>query len=75
MININNKKDLEVIFSQISEALSKGDNVEIRGFGTYKIIKSDSQILITNIIHNNTSLKLVKRKNSFSISDFMFLFC
>ena len=38
------EKILEVIFSQISEALSKGDNVEIRGFGTYKIIKRKARI-------------------------------
>ena len=33
------EKILEIIFSQIKEALPRGDNVEIRGFGTYKIIK------------------------------------
>ena len=30
------EKILEIIFSQIKEALSRGDNVEIRGFGIYK---------------------------------------
>jgi len=33
------EKILEIIFIQISEALSRGENVEIRGFGTYKIVK------------------------------------
>jgi len=32
------RKILEVIFNEISEALSRGENVEIRGFGTYKRI-------------------------------------
>jgi len=42
------RKDIEkilgIIFSQISEALSRGENVEIRGFGTYKIIKRKARI-------------------------------
>ena len=38
------EKILEIIFSQIKEALSRGDNVEIRGFGTYKIIKRKARI-------------------------------
>ena len=37
-------KILKIIFSQISEALSRGENVEIRGFGTYKIIKRKARI-------------------------------
>ena len=38
------EKILETIFIQISEALSRGENVEIRGFGTYKIIKRKARI-------------------------------
>ena len=38
------EKILEIIFFQISEALSKGKNVEIRGFGTYKTIKRKARI-------------------------------
>ena len=38
------EKILETIFFQISDALSKGQNVEIRGFGTYKIIKRKARI-------------------------------
>ena len=38
------EKILKVIFSEIIEALSKGENVEIRGFGTYKIIKRKARI-------------------------------
>jgi len=32
------EKILEIIFSQFTEALCRGENIEIRGFGTYKII-------------------------------------
>ena len=30
------KKVLEIIFFEISEALSRGENIEIRGFGIFK---------------------------------------
>mgnify|MGYP001188574370 FL=1 len=33
------KKILDVIFSEISNALARGENIEIRGFGSYKVIK------------------------------------
>ena len=33
------EKILEIIFLEITEALCRGENVEIRGFGTYKIVK------------------------------------
>ena len=32
------EKILEIIFFEITDALSRGDNVEIRGFGTYKVV-------------------------------------
>ena len=32
------EKILEIIFSQFTQALCRGENIEIRGFGTYKII-------------------------------------
>ena len=38
------KKVLEIIFLEIIEALCRGKNVEIRGFGTYKIIKRKARI-------------------------------
>ena len=44
LLRKDSEKILEIIFSQITEALSKGDNVEIRGFGTYKIIKRKARI-------------------------------
>ena len=38
------EKIFEIIFFQILEALSKGNNVEIRGFGTYKRIKRKARV-------------------------------
>ena len=38
------KKILEIIFFGISDALSKGNNVEIRGFGKYKTVKRKARI-------------------------------
>ena len=38
------EKILEIILFQISEALSRGENVEIRGFGTYKTVKRKARI-------------------------------
>ena len=33
------EKILEIVFSEITMALCRGENIEIRGFGTYKISK------------------------------------
>ena len=33
------EKIFEIIFSEIIEALNRGENIEIRGFGTYKVVK------------------------------------
>ena len=38
------EKILEIIFLEISEALCRGENIEIRGFGTYKIIKRKARV-------------------------------
>ena len=38
------KKILEIIFSEIADALSKGNSIEIRGFGTYKITTRKARI-------------------------------
>ena len=38
------EKIFEIIFSEISEALSRGDHVEIRGFGTFKTIKRKARV-------------------------------
>ena len=45
--NITHKdiaKILEIIFFEITEALCRGNNIEIRGFGTYKIAKRKARI-------------------------------
>ena len=38
------KKILEIIFLEITRALCEGKNIEIRGFGTYKIVKRKARI-------------------------------
>jgi len=38
------KKILEIIFREITAALSEGKNIEIRGFGMYKIVKRKARI-------------------------------
>ena len=38
------EKILDVIFHEITAALKRGENVEIRGFGTYKIKKRKARI-------------------------------
>jgi len=38
------EKILEIIFLEIVSALREGKNIEIRGFGTYKIIKRKARI-------------------------------
>jgi len=39
MIKKDIEKILDIIFVEITEALCRGENIEIRGFGTYKIVK------------------------------------
>ena len=38
------EKIFEVIFSEFTEAFYRNENIEIRGFGTYKIIKRKARI-------------------------------
>ena len=38
------KKIIEIIFLEITKALRKGKNIEIRGFGIYKIVKKKARI-------------------------------
>ena len=38
------EKILEIIFSEITRALCRDENIEIRGFGTYKIAKRKARI-------------------------------
>ena len=38
------EKILEIILFEVEKALCKGKNIEIRGFGTYKIVKRKARI-------------------------------
>ena len=38
------KKIMKIIFSEIAEFFYKNENIEIRGFGTYKIIQRKARI-------------------------------
>ena len=38
------EKILEIFFDEIAEALCRGENIEIRGFGTYKVVKRKARI-------------------------------
>ena len=38
------EKILEIIFHEITEALIRGENIEIRGFGSYKVAKRKARI-------------------------------
>ena len=38
------EKILEIIFFEVEKALCEGKNIEIRGFGTYKILKRKARI-------------------------------
>ena len=38
------EKILDIVFDEIVAALRRGENIEIRGFGTYKIIKRKARL-------------------------------
>ena len=38
------EKILEIIFFEIAESLCRGENIEIRGFGTYKVKKRKARL-------------------------------
>ena len=38
------EKILDIIFYEIVKALSEGQNIEIRGFGSYKIVKRKARM-------------------------------
>ena len=42
------RKDIEkiisIVFDEISEALKRGENIEIRGFGTYKVVTRKARL-------------------------------
>ena len=38
------EKTLEIIFLEITKALQRSENIEIRGFGTYKIVRRKARV-------------------------------
>ena len=44
MLHKDMEKIFEIVFSEITKALSKGESIEIRGFGTYKIRRKKARI-------------------------------
>ena len=44
MVRRDIEKILQIIISEITEALCRGENIEIRGFGTYKITTRKARI-------------------------------
>jgi len=44
MLRKDMEKIFEIVFSEITKALSKGESIEIRGFGTYKIRRKKARI-------------------------------
>ena len=38
------EKVLDIIFLEITEALRRGESIEIRGFGSYKVIKRKARV-------------------------------
>ena len=44
ILRVDMEKILEIIFREITLALCEGKNIEIRGFGMYKIVKRKARI-------------------------------
>ena len=38
------EKIIDIIFAEIAEALSRVENIEIRGFGTYKVVTRKARL-------------------------------
>ena len=55
------KKIFEIIFLEFAEALCEGKNIEIRGFGTYKIVKRKARI---GRNPKNSELVQIPKKNA-----------
>lgn len=52
-------KIINAVFSVIKEALLRGENVYIRGFGTFEIREHKSRILLHPMIYNSTGKNVV----------------
>jgi len=55
------EKIVDVIFAEITKALCEGKNIEIRGFGTYKIVKRKAR---TGRNPRNSKLVQIPEKNA-----------
>jgi len=55
------EKIIDIIFSEITKALCEGKNIEIRGFGTYKIVKRRAR---TGRNPRNSKLVQIPEKNA-----------
>ena len=44
MLRRDIEKILDIIFTELTEALCRGDNIEIRGFGSYKVVSRKATI-------------------------------
>tara|TARA_B100001123_G_scaffold392379_1_gene471466 strand:+ start:2128 stop:2439 length:312 start_codon:yes stop_codon:yes gene_type:complete len=55
------EKILDIIFIEITEALCRGENVEIRGFGTYKIVRRKAR---TGRNPKNSEMVQIPEKNA-----------
>ena len=55
------EKIFEIIFLEIAGALCEGKNIEIRGFGTYKIVKRKARI---GRNPKNSELVQIPKKNA-----------
>jgi len=55
------KKILEIVFTEIVQALSEGKNIEIRGFGSYKIVKRKARV--GRNPKNSTAIQIPEKKS------------
>ena len=65
------EKIFEIIFFEIIETLSRGENIEIRGFGTYKVVKRKARIGRNPKTGQNVQVP-TKRKIRFKMSKKLF---
>jgi integration host factor subunit beta len=44
MLRRDIEKILDIIFTELTKALCRGENIEIRGFGSYKVVSRKARI-------------------------------
>ena len=60
------EKILETIFAEIMEALKRGENIEIRGFGAYKVKKRNAR---TGRNPKNSEIIEIPEKKSYQMEN------